>query len=57
MAKREVIEETQATRDKSQWRVFAEQDLEKYRNADSVQICQKIYYLKILLAERDIQED
>ena len=36
MARREVRDETQATREVSQWRVFKERALEQYRNADCV---------------------
>ena len=57
MARREVRDEMQATREESQWRVFKEQALEQYRNANSVQICLTVDYLKALAAERDIRKD
>ena len=38
MAWREVRDETQATREESQWRVFKELALEQYRNTKSVHI-------------------
>ena len=53
MAKREVRDKTQAMREESQWRVFKERALEKYRNVDSVQIRLTFNYLKALGAERD----
>ena len=57
MAKREVRDETQATREESQWRVFKERALEQYRNADSAQIRLTVDYLKALAAERDMRKD
>ena len=57
MAKREVRDKTQATREESQWRVFNEWAQEQYRNADSVQICLMVKYLKALAAKKDIQKD
>ena len=57
MARREVRDESQAMREESQWRVFKEQGLEKYRNADSLQIRLTVNYLKALAAERDIRKD
>ena len=57
MARREVRDETQATREESQWRVFKERALEQYRNADSVQMRLTVDYLKALAAERDIRKD
>ena len=57
MAKREVRDETQATRDESEWRVFKERALEQYRNADSPQISLTVDYLKALAAERDIRKN
>ena len=57
MAKREVRDETQATREESQWRVFKEWALEQYRNADSVQRRLTVDYLKALAAERDIWKE
>ena len=56
-ARREVGDETQATRDERQWRVFEERDLEQYRNADSVQMRLTVDYLKALAVERDIRKD
>ena len=57
MARREVRDETQATREESQWRVFKERALEQYMNADSVQMRLTVEYLTALAAERDIQKD
>ena len=57
MAKREMRDATQATREESQWRVIKERALEQYRNADSVQIRQTVDYLKALAAGRDIRKD
>ena len=57
IAKREVSDETQATREESQWRVFKEWALEQYRNAYSVQVHLTVDYLKALAAERDIRKD
>ena len=57
MAKREVRDETQATREESQWRVFKERALEQYRNADSMQMRLTVDSLKALAAERDIRKD
>ena len=57
MARREVRDETQATREESQWRVFKEWALEPYKNADSMQIRLTVDYLKALVAERDIGKD
>ena len=57
MERREVRDETQATREESQWRVFKERALEQYRNADSVQMRLTVDYLKSLAAERDIRKD
>ena len=57
MAKREVRDKTQATREESQWRVFKERALEQYRNADFLQICLTVDYLKALAAERDIRKE
>ena len=56
MARREVRDETQATREESQWRVFKERALKQYRNADSVQISLMVDYLKALVAERNIRK-
>ena len=57
MARREVSDKTQATREESQWRVIKEQALEQYRNADSMQIRLTIDYLNALVADRDIRKD
>ena len=57
MAGREVRDETQAMREESQWRVFKEWAIEKYRNADSVRIRLTVDYLKAHAAERDIRKD
>ena len=57
MAKREVRDETQATREESQWRVFIERGLEQYRNVDSTQIRLTVDSRKSLAAERDIWKD
>ena len=57
MARREVRDETQATREESQWRVCKERALEQYRNADSVQMILTVDYLKALAADRDIRKD
>ena len=57
MARREVRDETQATREESQCRLFKERALEQYWNADSVQMRLTVEYLKALAAERDIRKD
>ena len=57
MARREVRDETQATREESQWSVSKERALEQYRNADSLQMRLTVDYLKALAAERDIRKD
>ena len=57
MGKREVRDETQATREESQWRVFKERALEQYINADSAQTRLTVDYLKVLAAERDVGKD
>ena len=57
ITKREVRDETQATREESQWRVFKERALEQYRNSDSAQIRLTVDYLKAVAAERDIRKD
>ena len=57
MATREVRNETKATREESQWRVFNKPAIEQYRNADSVQMRLTVDYLKALAVERDIQKD
>ena len=55
--KERVRDETQATREVSQWRDFNERAFEQYRNADSVQIRLTVDYLKGLAAERDSRKD
>ena len=57
MVRIEVRDETQATRQESQWRVFKERALKQYRNADSLQIRLTVNYFKALVAERDIRKD
>ena len=57
MVRIEVRDETQATREESQWRVFKERAIEQYRNADSVQIRRTVNYIKALAAEIDIRQE
>ena len=57
MAKRKMRDETQATREKSQWKGFKTRAFEQYRSTDSVQICLMGDYLKALTAKRDVWSD
>ena len=57
MAKRQVMDETQETREEGQWNGFKTRTLKQSRNTDSVQIRQMVEYLKALAAKRDIWKD
>ena len=57
MAKREVRDETQETREESQGKGFMTRALEQYRNTDSVQIRPTVDCFKAFAAKRDIRKD
>ena len=57
MAKREVKDEREELREESQWKGFKTWALEQYRNADSVQICLTVDYLKARAAKSVVRSD